>query len=111
MAENIFVFNKIKVDIINQAEHILKIQLENKKYIANKTGEQIDKIQTTLLSNLRELSPNFKYIISTVILQKTGAGLHSEIATLWDSSTDGAVIAKYENEYLICMCTIIGIAI
>lgn len=111
MAENIFEFQKLKEFISSSGDETLKSILESKKYSASKTNEWIDKIGTNLISQLRDASPNFKYIVSTVIMQKTGAGLHSEVATCWDPSTDGATMIKYENDSLVCVCTVIGIAI
>ena len=106
-----FEFNKLKEDVSGKADEILKSVLESSKYSPGKTTEWIDKIGSQMISNLRDISPNFKYIVSTVILQKMGAGFHSEVTSYWDQSTDGVVLSKFENESLICLCTIICVAI
>ena len=40
-----------------------------------------------------------------------GAGLHYESVSHWDPKTDGSITVKFENEYLICLCTVMGAAI
>ena len=86
--------------------------LEGNTYFAAKTAEWIDAIGTNLLVKLRdEVSPNFKFIVSSIIVQNVGAGLHYECAALWNSTTDGSVTAKFENETIICICTVVGIAL
>jgi dynein light chain Tctex-type 1 len=109
--DQIFEFNKIKEEVIGTVDNVLKSTLESKKYNSAKSAEWIDKISTSLLGYLKDISSNFKFIVSTVILQKTGAGLHSEISSYWDASTDGAIVTKFENETMICICTVIGVGI
>ena len=79
MSEHVYEFQKIKQSVDKIADDTLIKVLDSKKYSASKTAEWIDKIGSVMVPQLRDLSPNFKYIISTVILQKTGAGLHSEV--------------------------------
>lgn len=84
--------------------------LESKKYNPNKTSEWVDNINNQIIAQLRELSPNFKYLVSTTLLQKVGAGLHVEAATFWDSTSDGSITVKYENDTLIAISIVFGIA-
>lgn len=106
-----FEFNKLKEDVSSKADELLKTVLESSKYSSAKTTEWIDKIGSQMITSLCTTSPNFKYIVSTVILQKVGAGFHSEVTSYWDHTTDGVVLSKFENESLICLCTIICVAI
>jgi dynein light chain Tctex-type 1 len=111
MGDEVFEFQQISKEVTTTAVEVMSQTLESKRYIANKTGEWIDSIGSNLVTQLRELSPNFKYIVSTVILQKTGAGWHSEVLACWDANTDGAITSKFESDSLICICTVIGVAL
>jgi hypothetical protein len=64
-----------------------------------------------VVSQLREACPNFKYVVTASIMQKTGFGLHYDMVSCWDPQTDGAISAKFENDNIICICTVIGVAI
>ncbi len=46
-----------------------------------------------------------------MIMQKVGCGLHMESVSCWDPKTDGSVTIKYENDTMICICTVIGVAL
>ena len=43
----------------------------------------------------RNKSPNFKYMVSCLVLQKRGAGLHSASLATWDAQTDGACTVQW----------------
>lgn len=85
--------------------------LESKKFVPGKASEWSDAIGNKIIEKLRAMAPYFKYIVSNCIVQKVGAGLHSETISYWDSRTDGSVVVKYENDSLICICTVIGVAL
>lgn len=107
-----FEFPPLCKSILLLATDVMTTVLDGKVYSAAKTAEWIDGIGSTLLVKLRDdVSPNFKFIVSTIIVQKVGAGLHYECAALWDSATDGSVTSKFENETITCICAVIGIAL
>lgn len=78
---------------------------------AGKMQEWMEAINAGCLNRLQELSPNFKFISSTIILQKTGAGLHYDCASHWDIKTDGVVTSKFENDTIIGINTVFVLAL
>ena len=107
-----FEFPQISKLVLPIAVEVMTSVLDGSNYSAAKTSEWIDSIGSNLLVKLRdEVSPNFKFIVSSIIVQKVGAGLHYECAALWDAATDGSVTAKFENETMTCICTVVGIAL
>ena len=78
---------------------------------SNKSNEWVDSINNEILNKMKDIAPNFKILVSCILTQKVGAGLHYDNTAYWDPSTDGTVTAKYENNTIICICTIFGIAI
>ena len=106
-----FDFSQLSDTTKSAAYEVLTDILESKKYNSNKTSEWIDNIGQTLVSHLRDMSPNFKYIVSTAIIQKVGAGIHFETASYWDNNTDAVIVVKYENDTMIAICNVVGIAI
>ena len=71
----------------------------------------MEAVNSACVERLKELSPNFKYISSTIILQKTGAGLHYDCASHWDTKTDGAVTSKFENDTILAINTVFAVAL
>jgi hypothetical protein len=111
MGEKIYEFPQLSEKTNLIAIDSMRNTLESKIYLAGKSAEWIDQINGNVIERLRNISSNFKYIVSSTIIQKVGAGLHYEYVSHWDSRTDGAVTAKFENETMLCLCTIIGVAI
>jgi dynein light chain Tctex-type 1 len=85
--------------------------LESKRFSSNSTAEWTDVIANKILERLRAISQNFKYIVNIGFVQKVGAGLHFETLAHWDMKADGVVQVKYENDSLICICTVIGVGL
>lgn len=107
-----FEFPPLCKTILPIAVDVMSSVLDGNTYSPTKTADWIDTIGSNLLVKLRDdVSPNFKFIVSSIIVQKVGAGLHYECAALWDAVTDGSVTAKFENETMTCICTVIGISL
>jgi dynein light chain Tctex-type 1 len=85
--------------------------LESKKYTASKTAEWADLIGNQIIEKMRATAPYFKYLVTCFIVEKVGAGLHYESVSHWDPKTDGSITAKFENDSIICLCTVAGVAI
>ncbi|KOO31364.1 light tctex-type 1 [Chrysochromulina tobinii] len=63
------------------------------------------------LKRLKELNKPFKYIVTAVIMQKNGAGLHTATSCHWDNSCDGNATLRWENKSMYCLVTVFGLAI
>jgi dynein light chain Tctex-type 1 len=85
--------------------------LESKKYTPSKTAGWADMIGNGVIEKMRTIAPFFKYLVTCFMIEKVGAGLHFESVSHWDPKTDGSVTAKFENDSMICICTVVGIAI
>ena len=103
-------FERLKGNISNFVHNNLKSTLSSKVFNESAVGDWINEIGSQVLRDLQKESPNFKYIVSTIILRNPISSLHSDVSSLWDATTDGAVIIKYENNDITCLCTVIGVA-
>ena len=90
---------------------ILSRVLANRKYNPKKTAELTDEVTSTCLEKMKEVSSNFKYIVSCVVIQKKGAGLHMETAAHWDIKTDGDFVVREENDTMTIVVTVYGLGI
>lgn len=71
--------------IVRQAIHT---SLNEHSYNPKKVNEWTNLIVTNCLKDLQALNRPFKYIITSIIMQKNGAGLCTSATMLWDQ-TDG----------------------
>ena len=63
------------------------------------------------IKKLKELNKPFKYIVTAVLMQKNGAGLHTATSCFWDSTTDGSATLRWENKTMYCIVTVFGLSI
>ncbi|KAL4624190.1 dynein light chain Tctex-type 1-like [Arapaima gigas] len=65
----------------------------------------------TCLSQLAKLGKPFKYVVTCIIMQKNGAGLHAASSCFWDNSTDGSCTVRWENKTTYCIVSVFGLAL
>ncbi|TNN18269.1 Dynein light chain Tctex-type 1 isoform 2 [Schistosoma japonicum] len=80
-------------------------------YSHSKVQQWTSSVIEQCLSHLTKLGKPFKYIVTCVIMQKSGAGLHTASSCYWDSSTDGSCTVKWENKSMYFIVTVFGLAI
>ena len=56
-----------------------------------KVNQWTNGVVESCLASLTKLQKPFKYIVTCVIMQKNGAGLHTASSCYWDNSTDGTL--------------------
>ncbi len=106
---DLFEFSQVAEACRSVANDVLQRSLRGAKTPA--CLEAVDSLNSSILAQLKEISPNFKFIVNTTISENNRTGLHFESNAYWDPSTDGVVTVKFDNADLICICTIYGIAI
>lgn len=92
--------------ITEEINNLMKQKLGPEKWLPKKVdGWTKDLIETTL-KLLAEAKKPFKYIVTCIIMQRTGGGLTSSYSALWDTSRDGACVVDFENDHLQCVVTV-----
>ncbi|KAJ0412086.1 hypothetical protein ATCC90586_004006 [Pythium insidiosum] len=91
--------------------------LKDEVYDELKVAQWVDTICETIMKGLGELRKPLKYIVSCMIMQKNGAGVHSAISCHWDTVTDGAHVVKWPsdkhkdvNRSMYCVITVGGLS-
>ncbi|EEH52812.1 flagellar inner arm dynein light chain Tctex1 [Micromonas pusilla CCMP1545] len=85
--------------------------LQNAAYSHAKVGQWTSSAVETTLRRLTALKKPFKYVVTCVIMQKNGAGLHTASSCYWDNETDGARTVRWENKSMYCIVTVFGLAV
>lgn len=63
------------------------------------------------IKRLVALQKPFKYVVTCVLVQKNGAGVHTAASCWWDNTTDGSRTIKIEGKSIIALMTVFGLAI
>nr|KAG8539083.1 hypothetical protein GDO81_021484 [Engystomops pustulosus] len=79
--------------VVDEVSNIIKESIESaiggNAYQHNKVNQWTTNVVEQTLSQLTKLGKPFKYIVTCVIMQKNGAGLHTASSCFWDNATDG----------------------
>ncbi|XP_067867749.1 dynein light chain Tctex-type 1 isoform X2 [Heterodontus francisci] len=79
--------------VVDDVSTIIKEAVENtiggNAYQHNKVNQWTSMVVEQCLNQLTKLAKPFKYIVTCVIMQKNGAGLHTASSCFWDNSVDG----------------------
>ena len=82
--------------------------LTDSQYNPSKVGDQINSIISACLKGLQSLARPNKYVVTTILMQKNGAGLVSAASTYWDAERDGLCKVMWENQTMHCVVTVFG---
>ena len=79
---------------VEDIEQIVKTSLQSSiSQESRYSPESADAVSRTLLEacikNLAALSKPYKYVVTAIIMQKNGAGLHTAMGAYWDARKDG----------------------
>lgn len=85
--------------------------LQKKTYNSREAQTWTNFISEACIKSLTDLSKNFKFIISTLIVQKANCGLNISGSCFWDSETDGNFSIMWENASMVCIVNVYGMAI
>lgn len=85
--------------------------LNEHSYNSKKVNEWTNNIVTNCLKDLQALARPFKYIITCIIMQKTGAGLNTSASMHWDSTKDGFCKVPWQNQTMHCIVTVYGLSV
>jgi dynein light chain Tctex-type 1 len=63
------------------------------------------------LKKLQGSNKPFKYVVTCIIMQKNGAGLHTASTCYWDTLTDGSCSVRWENATMHAIVTVFALHI
>ncbi|KAL8186018.1 PREDICTED: dynein light chain Tctex-type 1 [Gekko japonicus] len=101
--------------IVDEVSNIIKEAIEGtiggNAYLHSKVNQWTTSVVEQILSQLTKLGKPFKYVVTCVIMQKNGAGLHTASSCFWDNSADGTCTVRWENKTMYCIVSAFGLAI
>ncbi|XP_032998563.1 dynein light chain Tctex-type 1-like [Lacerta agilis] len=103
------------VFIVDEVSNIIKEAIEGtiggNAYLHSKVNQWTTSVVEQILSHLTKLGKPFKSVVTCVIMQKNGAGLHTASSCFWDKSADGTCTVRWENKTMYCIVSAFGLAI
>jgi hypothetical protein len=98
--------SEIKQQVDALTTTIIKRELEGKTYSPTTATDLSNKISTDIVSELKGKFEKYKFMLSSLVMQKGESGLSISGACLWDATKDSNTVVMQENEHLICIVNI-----
>eukprot|EP00753_Platysulcus_tardus_P016700 PLAT5982.2.p1 GENE.PLAT5982.2~~PLAT5982.2.p1 ORF type:complete len:120 (+),score=45.25 PLAT5982.2:50-409(+) len=89
----------------------IETTLKSNMYTPKKVNDWANTVVDICLKGLRNLDKRFKYVVTCIIMQKSGAGLHTSATCYWDVRRDGHCRLAWENDTMHCIVTVFGMSI
>jgi len=105
--ENKFVTDEVSVIIKGSLETIIG----GNTYSSSKVNAWTGQVVESILASLCKLNKAFKYVVSCVVMQKNGAGLHTASSCYWDNVGDGSCTVRWENKFMYCIVSVYGLSL
>ncbi|KAL4661027.1 dynein light chain Tctex-type 1 [Arapaima gigas] len=103
------------VFVVDEVSGIIKESVDaaigGSTYQHSRVNQWSSSVVENCLGQLTKLGKPFKYIVTCIIMQKSGAGLQTATSCFWDSTTDGTCTVRWENKSMYCIVSVFGLAI
>ncbi|XP_063403453.1 dynein light chain Tctex-type 1 isoform X1 [Mytilus trossulus] len=98
--------------VVDEVTTIIKESIEGaiggNSYQHNKVNQWTSNVVEQCLNQLTKLGKPFKYIVTCVLMQKTGSGLHVASSCLWDNQADGQLLQMCIPQHLFRFILLLG---
>ena len=105
--ESQFIVDDVSKIIKEAIEHTIGGNAYQHDKVNNWTGHVVE----NCLSVLTKEQKPYKYIVTSMIMQKNGAGLHTASSCYWNNDTDGSCTVRWENKTMYCIVSVFGLAV
>ncbi len=85
--------------------------IHDQQYSATKTEQWTNSIVENVLGKLVALNRPFKYVVTVLLTQRAGAGMHCAAVARWNPATDGRTSVLWENATVQALVTVFWVAI
>lgn len=101
----------IEEEAIAIMKESVDLAIQHQPYHHNKVAQWNCNIVEQGMKKMASLNKSYKYIITSTVMQKNGAGLHASSSSYWDASTDGSATYQYDSETMIVIVNTFALAI
>ncbi|XP_021708417.1 dynein light chain Tctex-type isoform X1 [Aedes aegypti] len=106
-----FVHQFVVDDVSKIIKEAIETTIGGNAYQHDKVNNWTGSVVETCLSVLTKLQKPYKYIVTCMIMQKNGAGLHTASSCFWNNETDGSCTVRWENKTMYCIVSVFGLSI
>jgi len=105
MSDQAFDTKVIKGCIERSIDPVLRAETYDAKKVQGWSADLVEHV----LKFLQDLNKPFKYVVTCLIMEKNGAGLHTASTCYWDKETDGSVTVQWDNLTMTAIVTVFAL--
>eukprot|EP00435_Cladocopium_sp_Y103_P033667 s2641_g8.t1 len=107
----------VQDDVERICTETLDLHLKEHQFNEEMVPHWINEICESIMARLNEQKKPFKYVVSCIIMQRNGAGLHTATSCWWDAGNDGVYTYVWPrekskdvvNKSMYCIVTVFGL--
>ncbi|KAI8644433.1 tctex1 domain-containing protein 1 [Parasitella parasitica] len=92
-------------------KEIVEATLTDAEYSHGKVASWNANIIETCITKLKEISKDYKYIVTCTIFQNKGAGFYVGSQVYWDNQNDGSASYRHESKSLTAIVNVYALRI
>jgi len=104
--------------VIKRVREIIEHNLSNREYIEEYVEQWVSTICEEIIEELHSQRKPFKYIVNTIIQQRTGSAIHTAKSAYIDTLSDASLTVTWpkktskdpNNRTIICIVTVAALA-
>mmetsp|Transcript_73772 Transcript_73772/g.225622 ORF Transcript_73772/g.225622 Transcript_73772/m.225622 type:complete len:111 (-) Transcript_73772:44-376(-) len=99
--------NEFTSEVVNEiVKNAITKTLGTSQYNKDRVNQWSTAIIDDTLKELAKLDKSFKYVVTCIIMQKSGAPMHTGLALYWDTKTDGLCSVQVGMDTMDCVATV-----
>ncbi len=111
MMDDRVLFSELEKDCRQMLKKKIEGYLNDKIFNTNDAEWMNSQLSEIILKDLKNISSNFKYCLSLVLLQNDSSGFNQNVNLYYDAETDGCISDKYTFKGIVCVFTLFVLAI
>ncbi|KAG2209493.1 Tctex-1 [Mucor mucedo] len=100
-----------KDEVTSFIKETVENTLGDAEYSHSKVPALNNTIIETILKKMKDDNKNYKYVVTCVILQRTGAGFYAGSSVIWDKNNDDSAGYRHETKSMYAVVNVFGLSI
>ncbi|CCI46145.1 unnamed protein product [Albugo candida] len=109
--ESKYEFRQVKDEVEIVVQKAISKVIDGQEYDHIKANDCIQNVLKVCIDELKQVSTNFKFIVTCHFQQRKGAALESHSSVYWDEDTDGSCVITWESSSLTAILYVYGLAL
>lgn len=104
-------FADIREQVYKITQEVVENSLQKRVYSSKDVQNWVNVVADNVMRALTDYNKNFKYMVTSIIMQKSDSGLNVASTCYWNSQSDGYCTIKWENQSMFCIVNVFAVSL